>query len=242
MDFLSYHTSRDVLQGPGPSHWLGTNDIGQDVLSGLVLAAPNTILLSLAGATLAMMIAIAVGGLASARNRIVVTLALRLVDILQAMPSTLVLLLIAAWLRPGFWGVAVLMGVTAWHDDVRVLAAVFRRQFARESVQYARHIGAGRLYCLLRHVLPAMAPTLLALFVQNVRYVTARVAGLAFLGLTDPRLLTWGGMLQDGVGHLYEPAWLWLLVPPCLCLSGMLLSLLALGARLEGPRHGEALR
>lgn len=86
--------------------------------------------------------------------------------------------------------------------------------------------------------MPAMTPTLLALFIQNVRHATARVAGLAFLGLTDPRLLTWGGMLQDGVGHLYAPAWLWLLLPPCLCLSGLLLTLLALGARLESPWQG----
>lgn len=230
---LSYVTSRDVLAPPGAAHWLGTNDIGQDVVAGLILALPNTVLIAIATAFLALAMTTLVAAPAALRGGWLAAVVMRVVDILQVVPSTLVLLLVAAWIRPDFLGIVLLLAITAWHDDVRVLYAVFRRELTRENVRFARHMGASWTCCFIHHILPSVWPTSLALFVQHVRYAAMRTAGLAFLGLMDPRLLTWGGMLQDALDHLYKPAWLWLLLPPAICLSLFLLAVLAAGQWLE---------
>lgn len=226
--------SRDVLQPPGLEHWLGTNDIGQDVFIGLIVAAPNTILVALVAGLISLALSVAIAA-AAMRGVILSSLVLRIVDILQAMPSIFILLLLAAWVRPNFAGAILLLALTSWHDDVRVLRAIMLREITRENIHYARRMGGSRFYCLAHHVLPAMRPAIMGLYLQNVCSAAMRVAGLGFLGLTDPRLLTWGGMMQDGLAHLYGDAWRWLLLPPACCLSLFLLALLVLGRHLERP-------
>lgn len=225
-----YATSRDSLLPPGPGHWLGTNDIGQDVLTGLIVATPPTVGIALATAALSMALstlaALPTGRLASAA-------VLRLVDILLVIPSILILLLLAALIQPGLLGIVLLLALTTWHDDVRVLRSLLLRETTRENVQHARAMGAGRAWCLHQHILPALAPALMGLYVQNVRQAAMRTAGLAFLGLTDPRLTTWGSMMQDALNYLYSDAWTWLLLPPVLCLSGFLWLVLRAGRALE---------
>lgn len=226
-------SSRDALAPPGATHWLGTNDIGQDVLAGLTLGLPNTVLIPVAVATLSLLIAGGLAAIAALRGGFAEVLILRLVEVLQLLPSMFFLLLLASWIRPGFFGVMVLLALTSWHDDVRVLRAILLREVPRENVQYARLHGAGWLYCLRRHVLPTVWPAVLAVWVQNVQGGVMRIAGLGFLGLIDPRLVTWGGMMQEALPWLYGRAWLWLLLPPALALSIFVAALILAAQRLE---------
>ncbi len=228
-----YKTSRDTLAPPGTEHWLGTNDIGQDVLSGVVLALPNTIIISVVSAGLALMIALVFALVAAIYSRTLAAIILRMVDIAQIVPSILLILLLAAWFQPGFTGVILILALIAWYDDVRVLRAIILRELTRENVQYARQMQASWSYCARYHIIPAIWPSLLALYVQNLRQTAMKLAGLGFLGLTDPRLLTWGSMMQDALNYMYEPAWSWLLLPPALCLTVFLLCILFVGQRLE---------
>lgn len=228
-----YTTSQDVLVPPRWDHWLGTNDIGQDVLTGLLIATPNTVLIALTAGALALSLAVAVSLVAALSGGVVSGIVLRLVDILQVVPSILVLLLISAWSRPGLPELVVILALVTWHDDVRVLRAVFLRELTRENVHFARRMGASWRYCAARHILPGVWPTIAGLHVQNIRQAALRTAGLSFLGLADPRLLTFGGMMQNALDYLYGNAWLWLLPPPAFCLSFFLLSLLTLEQRFE---------
>jgi len=227
----AYRTSSATLESPAPAHWLGTNDIGQSVLAGLLRAAPVTVGLALATAALALLIAIVMAGLAvtcPTWGRVIV---LHLTDMAEIVPSILLLLLVSAWHQPGALEIILLIAVLTWHDDVRILRSVLLREISRENITTARHMGAHWPYLLQRHILPAIMPTLTGLYLQNVVQATMRVAGLAFLGLTDADLLTWGSMLQDAMGYLHTPAWQWLLLPPAFCLTGFLLLLLTLDPR-----------
>ncbi|MEZ5838709.1 MAG: ABC transporter permease subunit [Geminicoccaceae bacterium] len=226
-------SSRDALAPPGYAHWLGTNDIGQDVAAGLILGLSNTVLIPVAVATLSLLIAGGLAAIAAWRGGLAEAMVLRLVEVLQILPSMFLLLLLASWIRPGFAGIMLLLALTSWHDDVRVLRAILLREIPRENVQYARLHGAGWFYCLRRHVLPAVWPAVLAVWVQNVQGGVMRIAGLGFLGLIDPRLVTWGGMMQEALPWLYGPAWLWLLLPPALSLSLFVAMLILAAKRLE---------
>ena len=195
----AYLTGPDVLAPPSAAHWLGTNDIGQDVFTGLVRAAPVTMGLALVTGALALTLAFVAGSLAAVFPKSAGVVVLRLTDMLEVIPSILILLLVAAWHRPGFLGLVLVLGLTSWHDDVLAVRAILLRETWRENVLIARAMGAGWPYLLRRHVLPAIEPSLAGLFLQNVGQAAMRLAGLAFLGLTDPRLLTWGGMMQDAL-------------------------------------------
>ncbi len=228
-----YRSGHDVLVPPGPGHLLGTNAIGQDVLAGLLRATPVTISLSLAAALIATLLALAAAGLAAVAGPLARGAILRLVDAWQALPSILVLLFVAALAQPGFIGLTLFLGLTSWPEDVRVVLASVQRELTRENVHFARRLGVSWPRCLRRHVLPAIRPMLVALYLQNVRQAVMRGASLAFLGLVDPRLPTWGGMMGDAIDYLRTPAWTWLLLPPAVLLTLLLLGLLALGERLR---------
>lgn len=229
----AYMTGPEQLRPPGTGHLLGTNAIGQSVLIGLIRAAPLTISIALFAGALALSVAFVGGCLTAFFPRFLGAFVIRLVDVLQILPSTLLLLLFASWLQPGYTALVVALTITAWHDDVRPIRAVVQRELSRESVILTRAMGGGRLYCLIQHVVPAIEPTLTALYFQNAIQVTMRTAGLAFLGLIDPRLVTWGGMMQDAMDYLHDPAWSWLLLPPALSLSSFLLLMMGLAARTE---------
>tara|TARA_E500000318_G_scaffold111994_1_gene133211 strand:+ start:2464 stop:3225 length:762 start_codon:yes stop_codon:yes gene_type:complete len=233
-----YLSGRDVLQPPGTEHWLGTNGLGQDVLTGLVAATPSTILICLFASFLMQGTALIFALLAVTCGRGWSTVILRIVDILQAVPQILVLLLLAAWFWPDVTGLVAILALTGWHDDVRVLRSLILREMRRENVRYARVMGAGWAYCSIHHTIPALWPSVTGLYVQNLRHAALRTAGLGLLGLADPRLLTWGGMMKDALPHLYMEAWLWLLLPPAFCLSLFLLGVLALGRLLDKSAPG----
>lgn len=228
-----YQTGRDNLLSPGADHLLGTNEFGQDVLVGLLIATPNTVFVALATALLSISIAIIMALVAAVGAPIFSAAIMRVVDMLQIIPSILILLLLAAWFHPGLIGIVILLALTTWYDDVRILRSIFLRELTRENVHYARQKGAGWGYCLTRHIIPAIWPALVGLYIQNVRQAAMQMAGLGFIGLTDPRLISWGSMMQDASSYLYEGAWLWLLLPPAICLSLFLHFMLSLGRKLE---------
>ncbi|APG48991.1 ABC transporter permease subunit [Phaeobacter porticola] len=217
--WLEHGSSRDVLVAPGMEHWLGTNEIGQDVLVGLILATPTTLALATVTAILAGALALSAASLVVLGGPLVAGVVLRTVDVLQVVPSMLLLLFVAALVNPGLIALVLLLTVTGWSDDVRIVVAVLRREVRRENILYARAMGAGWIYCWRWHLLAALRPLVGVVIVQNLRQAALKSAGLGFLGLTDPRLLTWGSMMQSAMDQLYTGAWIWLLLPPAFLLS-----------------------
>jgi peptide/nickel transport system permease protein len=177
-----YVVSRDTLQQPSLAHWLGTNDLGQDVALGLAHAAPTTLVLALSAAAMALVVAVLSAYAAALYGGWVDQLVLRVVDGLQIVPSMLLALLVAAWMSPGFWGLVVLLGGLIAYDDVRVLRAVLLRELSRENVRTARILGGSSWYVLRRHVVPAIAPVLTVVYLQSTRQAVMKGAGLAFWG------------------------------------------------------------
>lgn len=214
-----------TLQPPGPSHWLGTNALGQDVLMLLANAAPNTLMLAFGVGSLPVLIALLLASLAAVAPDWLDQAILKLTDVLLVIPSVLILMLLAALTEPGLWGLIAMLSAVAWMDDLRILRAAITRELLRDNVAVARSFGASRGYLLSTHVWPALLPIYLALFIQNARRGVLQSAGLAFLGLTDPRLPGWGAMLQSAQAHMHTPAFWWLLLPPLVALSVLLLSL-----------------
>lgn len=105
----------------------------------------------------------------------------------------------------------------------------------------ARTFGAGRPYLLVRHIIPELGPVLAAVFILNARRAIFMEAGLSFLGVADPTVISWGKMMQQAVKFSYLEVWKWWLLPAGLALSLTITGLTFTGFVLEktlSPRLG----
>lgn len=227
----------DVLASPSADHWLGTNQMGQDVFLRAVAAAPGTIAVGLAAGMATLGIALVYGFAAVTTPPLLGRSMMRCVDIMIALPNLVLAMLVASYLRPDAGTLLLLLVAFAWPSDVRVVAAVIQREKRRDSYRMAQAFGAGPAYLVFHHLLPRMAPVLAALGVQGTRRAIMHASGLAFLGLTDPSSPTWGSMLAEAVPLLYDSTAVWLTLAPIVALSSFLLLLSLVGARLETWSH-----
>lgn len=220
------------LTAPDARHWLGTDDLGHDVLGRLITAAPSTVGVGLAvgGSTMVLAFGLALFGLT---GRFTDGFVLRLADVFNALPTTLILIVAASAFRPGMAALVGLLVLFGWDAELRTLRARLREAWRHESLDAARIAGASNLYLLHRHVMPALAGLIAVLTVGLVRRGIFHYAGLAFLGLVDPRRPTWGGMLNDAMPWLAHPAALWCALPAGICLALLLIGLTLFGQGLE---------
>jgi peptide/nickel transport system permease protein len=101
----------------------------------------------------------------------------------------------------------------------------------RGYIAAARSFGAGNPYIAWRHIVPALGPILLVDFIYGMRRAVFLEAGLAFLGISDPTMISWGMMMRDALSFSYLPVWQWWLLP-----TGIALSLTIVGLTFVG--HG----
>jgi peptide/nickel transport system permease protein len=223
--WLQPEMSSTILEPPSAQHWLGTDTLGQDVLLSLLKALPGTLLIAFCCGLLPLAGGLLLASLSAAGGIWIDRLLLKLTDIFMIMPAILPLMILSALLEPGLGTVIILISALSWPDDFRVLRAAIRRQLFGDAVLTARCFGARRTYLLQRHVWPVLQPLLEALFLQNARRAVMLSAGLAFLGLTDPRLANWGTMLLDAQEQIHHSAFWWMLPGPLFAMTALILLL-----------------
>jgi len=225
------------LTPPSAESWLGTNALGQDILAYTLAATPGTVAVGVAAGAVTLTLATLYAFCTVIAPPGVARGLMRGVDTLLAIPSLIPAMLVASILRPGPLVLLLLLVAFAWPFQVRIVAALIRRERLRESYRMAHSFGAGPGYLLRRHLIPRMVPVLIALLVQDVRRAIMHAAGLAFLGLVDPTVPSWGGMLAQALPLLHDPSALWLIAAPAGALSLFLYALFLVGSRLERWSH-----
>ncbi|PDV99072.1 ABC transporter permease [Candidatus Viridilinea mediisalina] len=224
------------LERPSRQHPLGTNDVGQDLLSELIYGARISLLVGVAAGGLALLIATLIGAGAGYLGGWVDLLLMRCVDLLMALPMVPLLILVVAYAGPSLLNLILCIALLGWMVPARSIRAQVLSLRSRNYIQAARLFGAGPLYVLLRHLLPALGPILLALLVGQIGRAIMIEAGIAFLGLSDPTAKSWGMMIRYALnyGGIYlSPVWIWWLLPPSLCISLLVLGFTFLGVGLE---------
>jgi len=219
------------LRPPGVRHWLGTDELGRDVLSRLLHGGRVSVgagALASAVALLAGSLLGAVAGLAGGRTDRGV---LFVVEVVQSVPALVLVAALAAFLPPSFFLAALLIGLTAWTDSARIVRAESRRLRSAPFVEAARAAGAPRARLLLRHVLPHALPPALATAPYVLGAAVLTEAGLSFLGLgTPPPAASWGRSLADARDVVTTAPWC--VLPPAVALVLLVLSARRLGDAL----------
>jgi peptide/nickel transport system permease protein len=221
-----------ILEGPSTKHWLGTDQIGRDVLSRLLYGSRISLAVGFVSVGIAVLIGILLGAAAGYNGGIVDAFIMRLVDLMLVFPRFFLLLAVLAFLKPSIWTIMAVIGLTGWMGVTRLVRAEFLALREREFVIWSESIGAGALRVIFKHILPnALAPVLVAMTL-GIPAAILTESGLSFLGLgVQPPYATWGNILNDGK-DLITYAW-WLTLYPGLAILVTVLSYNLMG---EGIR------
>ncbi|MDB5365238.1 MAG: hypothetical protein JWM77_1165 [Rhodospirillales bacterium] len=214
-------------------HLLGCDQLGRDVAARL-LAGLRWSLGIAAGATLIAFLLGTAIGLLAARSRALFGTALRQVTIFtQSFPVFVLAVSIVAVIgKSGFATLVLTLGLVTWPVFARVVQAEASSLFTREYVLAAEMMQMGGARLLLRHVLPALVPSLSVLLVFHFADMIIAESALSFLGIGAPLgAATWGGMLNESRAHMLTAPWM--LLAPAACLVLLVVGAHALGQRLR---------
>jgi ABC-type dipeptide/oligopeptide/nickel transport system permease subunit len=197
------------LAPPGPEAWLGTDQLGRDLLARFLhggQAALLTVLFAVAGSTA---IATAMGILAGARGGAVDRLVCGLLDMLLALPGLLVALAILGTLGTGRLAVVIALIGASWAEEARIIRSVTASVRMTQFIEAANAIGASPWRVARAHLLPSTMPTIVVLASLNLGQGLLAVSALSFLGLgTQPPAADWGSMLAESRAYLGAAPWL----------------------------------
>jgi ABC-type dipeptide/oligopeptide/nickel transport system permease subunit len=220
---------------PGPRHPLGTDDIGQDLFSTLLVGTRASLAVGLGVAATATAAGALVGAAAAVLRGWAGQALLRLVDLVLVLPFLPLLIVLASFLGRGLGTQVAVLAALAWARPARMVHARARSVLAADYVQAAEALGAGPRHVLVRHALPEVAPLLIPLFLRTTSTAILLESSLAFLGLGDPQRPSWGTMLYwaNVRGVVLSDAWLWWVLPPGAAIAGLVVGLGLAGTALE---------
>jgi ABC-type dipeptide/oligopeptide/nickel transport system permease subunit len=220
---------------PGPAHRLGTNTLGQDLLSQWLYGARASLAIGFLAAALSTVLS-ATLGVASAAWRKGGGGLLALIDLFLAVPAVPMLVLFVVFLGPGFWPLVAVLALVGWAPFARIVRAQTLVALKRDHVEAARALGAPGPRLFRRGILPEIAPILFTKFLLTVRWAVLLEATLGLLGLGDPARVTWGLMLHQAFAYpllFVTDAWIWWAVPPAIAIAFTSIGLAAVGQDLD---------
>lgn len=229
------------LQPPSAEHLLGTDNLGRDILGGVMYGARTSLLAGFLSTALAVTIGLVVGAVAGFYGGRVDDLLMRLTEIFQVVPRFFLALIIAAFFGPSLWGIIFIIGILSWPDIARLLRAEFLTFRERPFVVAARAYGASNLELIAVEILPNALPPVIVAGALQVASAVLLEASLSFLGIGDPNLVSWGTMLNNAQQYL-QKAW-WTATFPGLAICVMTLGVALIADGLNdalNPRLKEA--
>ena len=220
---------------PSPSHPLGTNDVGQDLLAQLVFGTRLSLVIALAAAAIAVVLGLGVAVVAGYYRGLTETVLMRVVDLMLGFPFLMLVIVLAAFFGRGLGTTIGVLATVLWARPARVLRSQVLKLRELDHVMAARAMGASGGWVIARHIVPRITPLAAAQFVRVANIAVMLEASLSFLGLGDPSRISWGTMLYfaNARSAFLTDAWKWWILPPGLALTVVVLGLAFLGYAVE---------
>jgi peptide/nickel transport system permease protein len=220
------------LQSPSGAHWLGTDDLGRDVFSRLLIGARISLSVGFVAVGISILVGSVLGLLSGFFGGRLDSFLMRSVDVMLSIPTLFLILAVLAFLGPNIYNVMVIIGLTSWPGLARLVRGETLSIREREYIQAARLAGLSTARILFVHVLPNVIAPILVSATLGVGGAVLTESALSFLGLgVQPPTPSWGNVLSIGRDYLHI-AW-WLSVFPTLAI---LVTVLAFNLLGEGLR------
>ena len=226
-------TPEQILTPPDPQHLLGRDDAGKDVLSQLIYGSRVSLTVGFTASFMAMVIGATVGLVAGYFGGRIGNVLMRVVDFLMVIPELPLMLVIIAVMGRGLLNIILVIGLLGWTYTARLVRSQVLSVKERQFVLRARSVGASSLRIMTRHIFPQVLPLVIAQAVLDISVAILAESTLAFLGLGDPTLVSWGNMLNFAFERgMSRRAW-WFLLPPGFAIVWVSLSLVLIGNTLD---------
>ena len=221
------------LEGPSLSHPLGTNHLGRDVLSQVIVGARASLLVGSIAAFMAVFIGTNVGLIAAYFGGTVDDILMRITDIAYGLPFLPFAIVLLAIMGQSIAWIIFAIVIILWRSTARVIRSQVLSHKNRPYVESAEAIGASHIRIMYIHILPNVLPLAFLYAAFAVGHAVIAEASLSFLGFGPPEMISWGGMIftafnQDAI----RQAWWWVF-PPGIMIMGFVMSVFFIGRTLE---------
>jgi peptide/nickel transport system permease protein len=216
---------------PSAEHWIGTDKLGRDVMAGIIHGSRISLSVGFVAVGIAVVVGVSLGALAGFFGGWVDLLISRLFELMLAIPTFLLLITIAAFLKPSIFYTMIIIGLTGWVGMARFTRNEFLKVRNLDYVTAATALGMPDRRIMFRHILPnALAPVLVSV-VLGIALAILAESGLSFLGIGVPAdTVTWGSILSEARSNTF--AW-WLAVFPGAAIFVAVISYYSVGEGLR---------
>jgi peptide/nickel transport system permease protein len=217
----------DQLKSPSGAHIFGTDDIGRDLLSRVIWGSRVSLLFGILAASLSLALGASLGLLSGYYGGWVDQILSRFFEVVLMIPAFFLLVMVVAIFGNNINFEILVVGITIWPANARIMRASVLSLKERQFVRAAVATGASRGRIIMQHILPnAIQPVIVNSSLQIGQAILFE-AGMSFLGLSDPNVVSWGAMVNVGAFHLAD-AW-WLAFFPGVALAILILSFNLIG-------------
>jgi peptide/nickel transport system permease protein len=228
------------LLPPGATHWLGTDQLGRDLLSRVIYGTQPTLLIVSLVALLSAPLGLLLGMCAGYFGGWVDTVLMRVTDIFMAFPRLVLALALVAVLGPGIVNAVIAIAITAWPAYARIARTETRTVRGSDFIQAARVQGLRTSRILFGHLLPICLPSTVVRVTLDMAGIILTAAGLGFLGLgAQPPMSEWGAMISTGRQYIFDQWWVAAVPGVAILLGSLAFNLVGDGLRdVLDPKNG----
>jgi peptide/nickel transport system permease protein len=216
------------LAPPSSTHWLGTDELGRDILSRIIFGSRLTLYVIVLVAVIAAPVGLLIGTMAGYAGGWLDTVLMRITDIFLAFPKLILALAFVAALGPGIENAIIAIAITSWPPYARIARAETITIRNADFIKAARLQGAGPIRLVWGHIIPLCLSSLIVRVTLDMAGIILTAAGLGFLGLgAQPPLPEWGAMISSGRKYMLDQWWV-------AAMPGVAIFVVSLGFNLLG--------
>jgi peptide/nickel transport system permease protein len=233
-DFDAINTGANPTNAsPDGTFLLGTDGLGRSIALQVMWGARVSLLVGFAATVLMIVVGSVVGLAAGFFGGWIDAVLMRLTDWFLVIPFLPLAIVLASVLERGVGTIVLVIGITSWPSTARLVRSQVLSVRSRLYVDRARAMGAGRLHLVGRHILPNVAPLIMANTTLAVPIAILTETTLSFLGLGDPTEISWGGLLEQAGSSAVKEGYWWQYLPPGIGIVMVVLAFTVIGRALE---------